>query len=135
MFDQVLENLQKATESSIKLQQEMFQKWSEAIPGASVSGAAGDSFTQWRKKLEQFSSETLKRQKEMVDKNYDAGIEAIEGIFQVADAKDPQELQQKVTELYKTSFESLRKLSESQMCEFKAASEKLMELLAAEVNS
>lgn len=135
MFDQVLENLQKATESSIKLQQEMFQKWTEAIPGVPSFSAAGDGFAQWRKKFEQLSSETLKRQKEMVDKNYDAGIEALEGIFQVTSAKDPQELQEKVTELYKSSFESLRKLSESQMNEFKAASEKLMGLMTAEVNA
>ncbi len=34
MFEQVFDNLQKATESSVKMQQEMFQKWVEAFPSA-----------------------------------------------------------------------------------------------------
>ena len=131
MFDQVFSNLQNATESSIKMQQEMFQKWVEAFPGASAQvPMGGDALSQWRHKWETIVAESLKQQKELVDRNYEAGIKALEDIFAVEDAKSPQEYQQKVTELYRKSFESLRQLSEAQMTEFKSATEKWSELMS-----
>ena len=131
MYDQVFQNLQKATESSIKMQQEMFQKWVEAFPAApSQVATAGDALSQWRHKWEAFAAESLKRQKELVDRNYEAGIKALEEIFAVEDAKSPQEYQQKVTELYRKSFDSLRQLSEAQMEEFKSAAQKWSELMS-----
>jgi len=131
MFEQVFENLHKATESSVKLQQEMFQKWFEAFPAVPSFPTANDTASQWRKKWEENFAEMLKQQKVLVDRNYEAGIKALEGIFSVSEAKSPQEFQQKVTELYRRSFDSLRQLSESQMTEFKAAVEKWTELMSA----
>ena len=131
MLEQAFENLKKATESSVRLQQEMFQKWVEAFPAAGVSAmpTPADEMKKWRQKLEQISAEMLKKQKELVDKNYDAGIKALEDIFAVTEATSPQEYQQKVTELYQKSFESLRHLSEAQMNEFRSAAEKWTELM------
>lgn len=131
MFDQVYSNLQKATESSIKMQQEMFQKWAEAFPTASSPiPTSSDAIINWRHKWEAFLADSLKRQKELVDKNYEAGIKALEDIFATGEAKSPQEYQQKVTQLYRQSFESLRQVSEAQMAEFKAAAEKWAELMS-----
>ena len=131
MFDQVFGNLQKATESSIKMQQEMFQKWVEGFPTPTPQlPTPGDAMGQWRHKWEALVAESLKQQKEAVDRNYEAGIKALEDIFAVEDAKSPQEFQQKVTELYRKSFESLRQLSEAQMAEFKAAAAKWSELMS-----
>lgn len=131
MFDQVFGNLQKATESSIKMQQEMFQKWVEGFPAATAQvPTPGDALSQWRHKWEALVAESLKQQKELVDKNYEAGIKALEDIFAVEDSRSPQEFQQKVTELYRKSFESLRQLSEAQMAEFKAVAAKWSELMS-----
>ena len=131
MFDQVFSNLQKATESSVKMQQEMFQKWVEAFPTTTPQiPTANDAMSQWRHKWESLVAESLKRQKEMVDRNYEAGIKALEDIFAVEEARSPQEYQQKVTELYRKSFESLRQLSEAQMTEFRSATEKFSELMS-----
>lgn len=131
MFDQVFSNLQKATESSVKMQQEMFQKWVEAFPTTTPQiPTATDAMSQWRHRWEALVAESLKRQKELVDRNYEAGIKALEDIFAVEDAKSPQEYQQRVTDLYRKSFESLRQLSEAQMAEFKSATEKFSELMS-----
>jgi hypothetical protein len=131
MYDQVFSNLQKATESSIKMQQEMFQKWVEAFPAASSQvPTASDALSKWRHNWEALVAESLKRQKELVDKNYEAGIKALEDLFAVEEATSPQEYQQKVTELYRKSFESLRQLSEAQLSEFRSAAEKWSQLLS-----
>ena len=125
MFEQVFDSLQKATESSVKMQQEMFQKWVDAFPSApGAIPSPSDAVSEWGKKWQETAAEMLTRQKEMVDKNYDAGIKALEDVFAVTEAKSPQEYQEKVTELYQKSFDSLRQLSEAQLSEFKVAAEK-----------
>ena len=131
MLEQAFENLKKATESSVRLQQEMFQKWVEAFPGVATPAMPTpvDEMKKWRHKLEELSAEMLKKQKELVDQNYDAGIKALEDIFAVTEATSPQEYQQKVAELYQKSFESLRHLSEAQMNVFRSAAEKWTELM------
>lgn len=130
MFDQVFENMQKATESTVKMQQEMFQKWAGGFPAAvPTMPNLMDAMSDWRKKWEESASDMLKRQKEMVDNNYEAGLKTLEEIFSVAEAKSPEEYQEKVVELYRKSFDSLRQLSEAQMNEFKAAADKWTELM------
>lgn len=131
MFEQVFANLQKATESTVKMQQEMVQKWVESFPSATsgVPTPPTDAFADLLKKWQEISAEILKRQKSIVDQNYEAGLQSLEDIFKVAEAKSPQEYQEKITELYRQSFESLRELTEAQLNEFKAAAEKCSELV------
>ena len=68
MFEQVFENLTKATESSVEMQKEMFEKWMEVFP-AKMPGASmpTDAASLWLKKWEEASEDVLKRQKELVD--------------------------------------------------------------------
>ncbi len=130
MYEQAFDSLKKATESSVKLQQEMLQKWVEAFPGASSAiPTPANEMAKWRHQLEEMAAEMLKKQKELVDQNYDAGIKALEDIFAVTESTSPQEYQQKVTQLYQKSFESIRELSEAQMNEFKSVAEKWTELM------
>lgn len=133
MYEQVYENLRKATESSIQMQQEMFQKWTSLFPGQTQPMAAAatamDEAARLRSKWEEAVTEMLKRQRDTVDAQYRAGLKTLEEMFQVGQAKSPQEIQQRVLELYRTSFESLRQLSESQMKDFKAAVERWTEMM------
>ena len=87
MFEQVFENLQKATESSVKMQQEMFQKWFESVPTAAAAPSTSDAFAEWQKKLEDLAADLLQQQKALVDQNYEAGMKALEDMFGVAEAK------------------------------------------------
>jgi hypothetical protein len=134
MFDQIFENLQKATESTMKMQQEMLQKWVEVFPtgGGTSMPSQPEAVAEFRKKWEEAAIEMLKRQKELVDQSYDAGVQSLENVFSVADAKNAQEYQEKMTELYRKSLESLRDLTEAQMNEFKAAAEKCSQLMTSQ---
>ena len=135
MFEQVFANLQKATETTVKMQQEMVQKWVEAFPAAAAgmgtAAPSSDAVAGVMKKWQEISAEILKRQKAIVDTNYEAGLKSLADIFSVAEARSPQEYQEKITELYRKSFESLREVTEAQLNEFKAAAEKCSELLMA----
>ena len=133
MFDQVFANLQKATESTVKMQQEVLQKWVEAFPTASpgVPSPPTEALAELPKKWQELSAEILKRQKAIVDQNYEAGLKSLEDVFSVAEAKSPQEYQDKVTELYRKSFDTLRELTEAQLNEFKAAAENCSKMMAS----
>jgi flagellar motor component MotA len=133
MFDQVFANLQKATESTVKMQQEMLQKWVEAFPAATSGFAtpSQDAFSEMMKKWHEISTEIVSRQKAMVDQSYEAGLASLENVFSVAESKSPEEYQQKVVELYKKSFESLRELTEAQLQEMKAAAEKCSQVISS----
>ena len=50
-------------------------------------------------------------------------------MFRVGQTKSPQEYQDKVLQLYRQCFDSLRQLSESQMKEFKSAVDRWTELM------
>jgi hypothetical protein len=137
MYEQVYENLRKATASSIQMQQEMFQKWSSLFPGQAQPMAAAatamDEAARLQSKWEEVVTDMLKRQKELVDTQYRAGLKTLEEMFRVGQAKSPEEIQQRVLELYRTSFESLRQLSESQMKDFKAVVDRWTELMTKAV--
>ena len=79
-----------------------------------------DAMTRWQKKFEETMTESLKRQRDLVDSHYTAGLRTLEEMFRVGQTKSPQEYQDKVLQLYRQCFDSLRQLSESQMKEFKS---------------
>jgi len=43
MYEQVLENLRKATEQSIQMQQEMMRKWAAMLPQMPAAGPAASA--------------------------------------------------------------------------------------------
>jgi hypothetical protein len=135
MLDEVFDNLRKATESSIQLQQELFQKWAGLFPAgpspaAATTAAAWDGMSKARDTWEALTTELLQRQRQMVDEHYAAGLKSLEDVFRVGHARSQQEVQERVVELYRKSFDSLRQLSESQMKEFKTMVDRWAELVS-----
>ena len=142
MFDMILDNYRKATESTMKLQQEMLRNWTTQWPhmfGISSTGVpfAGSSMpgSEW---LEKFSAaqkkwgetviEMLHKHRETLDSQYKAGIRTIEDAFKVGEAKDPQQFRKLTEELWKHSFECLNTMVESQMRDVQAAMQKWYEV-------
>jgi hypothetical protein len=148
MFDQILENFRKATESAMKLQQDTFRSLTELVaqvPGAPAvptppPPAPETSATPplpglaWAEQLQMFHkqwaqavTELLKKNSEILDAQYKAGVKTIEEAFKVGRAKDPAEYKRLTEELWRHSFESLKKLAEDQVRECQAASAKWYE--------
>lgn len=134
MFDQVLDNFRKSTETTIQFQQEVFRQWSrlwEQASGASKSPTAafGDpgawvgQFHEFQQYMASSVTELLKKHKETLDAQYEAGVRAIEDAFRVAEAKDPAQFRRLTEELWRHSYDCLRTVVEDQMRELRAASE------------
>jgi len=147
MFDMILENYRKATESTIKLQQDvlrnMTMQWPQmfgaqtfglpflggpasgsAMPGAAWLEQLGDAQKKWGETV----TELLNKHRESLDAQYKAGIRTIEEAFKVGEAKDPQQFRRLTEELWKHSFECLKTVAEAQTRDVQAAMEKFYEV-------
>jgi hypothetical protein len=126
MFDQVYQNMHKAVEANLQMQQEMFKKWAAMWPG--IPGTPADKVQEFQRKWADFVAETVKRQKEFMEAQFKAGVENVERAFRVGEAKTPEELKAKTLELWKKCFESLRVAYEAQIKDSQALLEKWIEL-------
>jgi hypothetical protein len=147
MFDMILDNYRKATESAMKMQQDMLRNMTMQMPqmfgsqafglpfmGGSASGSAmpgaawleqlGDAQKKWGETV----AEMLNKHRESLDAQYKAGIRTIEEAFKVGEAKDPQQLRRLTEELWKHSFECLKSMAESQTREVQGAMQKWYEV-------
>jgi predicted protein tyrosine phosphatase len=129
MFEQVFENLRKATEASIQVQQEMFKKWVSLWPGVTPSAAAeGEPVTKFQKKWAEIVSDLVKKQRETLEAQFSAGLRNMEQAFHFADAKDPEELRAKTIEFWQKSFDCLRQMYDAQVRDFQNAAARWTEL-------
>ena len=99
MFDQILDNFRKATESTIKLQQEMTQQWFQqwaSIPGLPNPGnmfgttAAAAPVANAPKQASEAVTELLNKHLKTLDARSRAGIRTIEDAFRVPGGQGPR---------------------------------------------
>lgn len=131
MFEQVYENLNKATDSTVRMQQEMFKKWLDMWSAAPATPANWpNQIQEFQKKWGQTVEELVKQQRESTEAQFKAGLENIENAFKLAETKDIEELRKKTLELWKKSFESMRAIYEHQFKDFEKTIGKWTELMS-----
>ena len=89
MFDQALDNLRKATETTMQFQQEMFRQWVQTcakMPGVPTQGLrfGKDSVNQveaFQKQWVEGITGLLNKHRETLDAQYQAGVRTIEEAF------------------------------------------------------
>jgi hypothetical protein len=127
-FDQVFDCFRKATESTLQVQQDLFRQWTSSWPGFPKVLPVPEQCQQFPKQWTQATAELTRKYMEIWDRQYKAGVEALEGAFKLGEAKDPVELRQKVMDLWQKSFACLKELAETQARNFQTAIEKWMEV-------
>lgn len=130
MFEEVFENLRKATDSTIQVQQELFKKWASLWPGVPMAPTAwSEPVQKIQKKWAEIVNELVKKQREALETQFSAGLRNIEEAFHLAEVKNPEELRSKTVELWRKSFECLRQTYEAQIRDFQTAVTKWAELM------
>lgn len=132
MFEQVFENLRKASDSAIATQQEMFNKWVsmwQGVPG--VLPAFGEP-KKFQKKWVAVIGDLVKKQRESLQTQFNAGLGNIEEAFHLAESQNPEELRAKTAMLWQKMFDCLRQTYESQARDFQDAVVKCAELMTQE---
>jgi hypothetical protein len=127
MFDQVVDGVRKASESSLHMQQEMLRQWTRlwlaAGPG-SVGIPAADATRVTQKRWLELGIEMLDKHRETLDATYRSGIQLIEQTFQVADAKSSDDYRKLVEELWRKLFDLQKQQAEVQFRDFQSWFEK-----------
>jgi hypothetical protein len=131
MFDQILENLRKATELTAQSQQELFKKWVGLFNGAPPVPPFGEQIPKFPKKYAEALIDLSKKYQQTIDEQFAIGLKHIEQAFQLAQIKDPEELKTKTIELWQKLFETLRKGYEVQARDFQATVGKFAEVFTA----
>jgi len=83
----------------------------------------------FQKKCAETAGELIKKQRQLLEAQFCAGLQSIEDAFHLAEAKDPEELRAKTAELWQKTFEVLRQSCETQVRDFQAAVVKWTELV------
>ena len=129
VFEQAFDNLKKAAEANVEMQQEMFRKWTSGWPGFPQPQSA------WLERVQKFQKEwgktvkdVLTRHREVLDEQYSLAMESLEEAFKVAQSSDPQEWAKRREKLCRKSLDVMREVSETQAKELQDALSKWAEL-------
>src|SRR4051794_34096065 len=119
MFEQVFDLMRKATDSTIQLQREMFQRWTSLWPGMPGSQPVwSEQVQQFQKRWAETVSELVKKQTETLEAQFKMGLKNIEDAFRLTEVKDVEELRARTIELWQRSFDCLRQGYETQVRDF-----------------
>ena len=124
MFDQLFESFRKASESSLRAQQEIFKQWVQQWPSTTnATGASAEWTAAFQKRWLEAATESLNKHRELLDSAYKAGIDMIEQTFRVTEAKSPDDYRRLVEELWRKFAETIKEQSENQFREFQKVAE------------
>ena len=122
VFEQAFDNLRKAAESNIEMQQELFRKWGAAWPGfPQADNVWIDRMQKFQKDWTKTFTELTNKHRKMLDDEYRIAIDGLKEAFGVAECADPQEYRQRCENLCRKSVELMREAGELQMKETQEA--------------
>jgi hypothetical protein len=121
MFSQVVENFRKATDATFQVQQEMFNACTGFYPVAPPLAAAWrEPIQKAQKQWAEVIGDLIKRQHELLQVQFGAGLQSAEDVFKLAQAKDPEDLRARVVDFWQKTYERIRQVYEAQVRDFQA---------------
>ena len=137
VYEQVLANMRKATESSLKMQQDALQQWTALWPGMPGMQGLPSAQSVWMDKLLEFQrqwsnsvSDLAHKHRNTVDRQYQAALESLDEALRVGEASTPDEYRRRTEQFCRKALECMREASEAQMKEYHEAMNKLSELVS-----
>lgn len=130
IFEDVFQNIRKAAEANLKLQQEAFIHWSNMWPGAPASQPG------WVDKIQKFHSkwcdtvsELAAKHREVLDQQYQATLESLDAALKVSEASNPEEFRRRSEQFCRKAVDCMKEVSETQVKEFQETASKWTQLL------
>jgi len=121
MFETIFDDYRKAVDSSFKMQQQMYRQWMNGWPvkppgeaGATDGGSVQDRIRAYQQQWNETLAETLGKHREILDAQYQSGIEAIHAAFRTTEAKTPEEYWRLTQEFWRKSIDSYKSAFEAQ---------------------
>ncbi len=128
VYEEVFKNIQRAAESNLKMQQELFQQWGALWPGFPTPQAAWlDKVRDFQKQWTDTISDLANKHREVLNQQYQASLDSLEEALRVAESSNPEEFRERSEQFMRKALECVRDISESQMKEFQDAANKWSE--------
>jgi hypothetical protein len=128
VLEDVFQNVRRAAESSLKMHQEIFHQWTHMWPFPTPQSVWIDKARDFQKQFAVTVSDLARKHREVVDKQFQAGIESLDAALRVAEATNPEEYRRRTEQLCRKTLDSMREISETQLSEFQDAVMKCTEL-------
>ena len=131
VFEEFFQNIRKASEVTLKMQQEVMSQWTSLWPGMPTPQTAWImQFQGVRKKWIETVSELARKHRDTIERQYQAAIESLDAALSISDASTPEEFRRKSEQLCRKTLDCMREMTESQVREFQEALTKWTDLLA-----
>jgi hypothetical protein len=131
VFEEFFQNIRKASESTLKMQQDLLSQWTSIWPGLPTPQTAWIIQMQGlRKKWIDTVSDLARKHRDVVDRQYQAAIESLDAALNITDASTPEEFRRRSEQLCRKTLDCMKELSETQLREFQEAVTKWTDLLA-----
>jgi len=131
VFEELFQNIRKAAETNLKLQQEVFSQWSSMWPGIPTPQTAWlNSMQGFRKQWSQTVSDLARKHQNVIERQYEAAVGSLDAALNVADASTPEEVRRRSEQLCRKTLDCVREMTEVQVREFQEAITKWTDLLA-----
>jgi hypothetical protein len=131
LFEEVFQNIRKAAETGLKMQQEMLSQWSVLWPGVPTPQSAWlNQVQQFRSKFMSTVAELARKHGDVIDRQYRAALESLDAALDATEASTPEEARRKTEHLCRKTLDCMREMTETQIREFQDAITKWTDLLA-----
>ena len=130
MYEQVLDNMKKAAEANLKMQQDVLRQWSALWPGFSSPQAVWiDKVKDFQQQWASAISDLARKHRTTVDRQYQAALESLDEALRLGESGNPEEFRKRTEQLCRKTLDCMREVSEAQMKEFQDAMNKWSELV------
>jgi hypothetical protein len=121
VLENVFENIRKAAETTLKMQQEVFQQWEQFWPTSTPQLMGMDKVREAQKRFSRTVSELVGKRRDVIDKQYQAAAESLDAALEAAQSTTPEEYRRRSEELCHKMLDCVRTISETQLSEFQEA--------------
>lgn len=127
-FDEIFQNLRKAAETSLKMQQEILGQWTTLFPTAGSQAPWVERIQDFRKQWNETVSDLARRHRQTIDKQYQAAVDSLDAALRMGEATSVEEYRRRFEQLCRKTIDCLREVSETQVTEFQEAVSKWTDL-------
>ena len=128
LFEETTDQIQKATESFLEMQRDMYGKWAKMLPGMNASPDWSAVKQTLKKDWAATASELMHKHREQIDHMYQTGIESLEKAFRVTEAESPEDFRERYDSLCRNSLDLMKSTAENQLQQLQEAVNKWIDL-------
>lgn len=122
VFEEVFQNVRKAAEANLKMQQEIYSQWASLWPGMPTPQTAWLNHMQgFRKQWVETVSSLAHKHRDVIERQYQAAVESLDAALSISDASTPEEFRRKSEQLCRKTLDCMKEMTESQVREFQEA--------------